>query len=67
MIEYEYLPAYIQEQLEEIADANEFDITEAETIYNIYPIHAPELDFIRQNLKPHINCLLNIINSSLNL
>lgn len=34
MIEYEYLPAYIQEQLEEIADANEFDITEAETIYN---------------------------------
>jgi len=34
MIEYEYLPADLQEQLEEVADANEFDITEAETIYN---------------------------------
>ena len=42
-------------------------LSTAETIYNIYPPHAPELDFIRQNLKPHINCLLNIINSSLNV
>lgn len=34
MIEYEYLPASIQDQLEEVADANEFDISEAEAIYN---------------------------------
>ena len=34
MIEYEYLPVSVQDQLEEIADTNEFDVTEAETIYN---------------------------------
>jgi len=39
----------------------------AETIYHTYPFHAPELDFIRQNLKSHINVLVNIINTSLNM
>lgn len=42
-------------------------LSTAESIYHTYSPHAPEVFFIRQNLKFHINSLLNNINSSLKL
>ncbi|QTA79542.1 Uncharacterized protein dnl_18150 [Desulfonema limicola] len=44
---------------------SEKDLLEtAEGIFYDYPSHAPEIPFIRQNIKSHINLLGNIINSA---